>query len=114
MKIYQLHECGGEYEYYYNRVIGYYLKLERAEEEKFKAEIKENMRKEYSEKCKRCLFVNHPPFDNISDLLAKYPDYCTEAKLTKTNYGTIDCENFYLVYGINGCRYYVEEVEVEE
>ena len=111
MKIYQLHECGGEYEYCYNHIIGSYLKPERAEEEKLKAEAKEKMRMEHSKRCEHCPFIEYPAIDSISDLLAKYPDYCTEAKLTKDGC-EIDCENFYIDF--DECSFYIKEVEVEE
>lgn len=45
MKIYQLHEYGGEWEDRYDYIIGSYLRKERAEEEKVKAE---KMEKEYT------------------------------------------------------------------
>ena len=41
MKIYQLHERGGEWEDYYDYIRGSFLRKERAIEEKIKAEVKQ-------------------------------------------------------------------------
>ena len=43
MKIYQLHKHGGEWEDYRDVIIGSYLRKERAEEEKLKAEKEEEI-----------------------------------------------------------------------
>lgn len=41
MIVYQLHKCGGEWEDSFDYIIGSYLRKERAEEEKIKAETEE-------------------------------------------------------------------------
>lgn len=110
MKIYQLHECGGEWEDYHDYIIGSYLRKERAEEEKAKAEAKEKELVQNSRKCNRCPFLDYPPLD-LNDLLIKHPDYCTEAKLEKGDYG-IECDNYYQHW--DELDFYIKEVEVEE
>ena len=57
MKIYQLHEYGGEWEDSYDYIIGSYLRKERAEEEKIKAEVKDNKLVEHSNRCWACPFI---------------------------------------------------------
>ena len=110
MIIYQLHECGGEWEDYHDYIIGSYLRKERAEEEKVKAEVKERELIEHSKRCINCPFLEED-FDNLSDLMLEYSDYCNEAKLEE-GYYSIDCENYCVHYDEND--FYIKEIEVEE
>ena len=111
MTIYQLHECGGEWEDYRDYIIGSYLRKERAEEEKAKAEAKEKELIEQSNKCGRCPFETED-FDKLDDLLVEYSDYCDKAVLRSDFEGCIYCENCYSHW--DEMRFYIEEVEVEE
>lgn len=110
MKIYQIHEHKGEWEDYRDRIIGSYLKRERAEEEILKAEMNERKLRERYERCIDCPFVEDYVTD-IKTLLAEYPDYCTEAKLESGDYG-ISCENYYVHF--YDADFEIEEVEVIE
>ena len=114
MNIYQLHKCSGEWEDYRDYIAGTYLREERAEEEKAKAEAKENELVEHSKRCCNCPFLD--TFDtspsDINDLLSKHPDYCSKAKLFNDEEYGIDCENFYQHW--DRSHYYINEVEVEE
>lgn len=112
MKIYQIHEYYGEWEDFHDIIIGSYLKKERAEEEKFKAEAKSKELMAYSKKCNNCPYLG---FDNsysaIKDLLDKYPSYCEKASLEHTEYG-INCDNYYGCY--DESTFEIKEVEVIE
>lgn len=110
MKIYQLHKYGGEWEYY-DYTIGSYLRKERAEEEKFKAEVKEKELMAHGDRCNRCPFLDDEPFADINKLKEKYFYYCDEAKLEADDYG-INCENYFSKWDESSFR--IEEVEVEE
>lgn len=110
MTIYQVHEYGGDYDYPYNYIIGSYLRRERAEEEKLKAEVVNQRLIERSKKCIRCPFVENS-FHSIDEALAKHSNYCSEAKLEQGEYG-IDCENYSVCWDEN--HFDIEEVEVEE
>lgn len=110
MKIYQLHKYSGEWEDFCDRIIGSYLKKERAEEEKAAVELKEKELIKRSERCTNCPFLEDD-FSNINDLLSEYPDYCTEAKLVETDYG-VECENYYSHWDDSSFK--IIEVEVEE
>ena len=110
MKIYQLHEYGGGWEDSYDRIIGSYLRRERAEEEKIKAEIKETELMEHGQRCKYCPFIEEI-FIDLESLTSEYPDYCKEAKLENGDYG-INCENYYVHW--DESSFGIEEVEVEE
>jgi len=94
MKIYQLHEYSGEWEDFRDNIIGSYLRRERAEEEKAKAEAKEKELIECSDKCDNCPFLERD-FDKPEDLLLEFPDYCEKAELEETDYG-IKCLNYYV------------------
>lgn len=111
MRIYQLHECGGEYEDYHDYIIGSYLRSERAEEEKVKVEAKEKMRMKHHKRCINCPFIELDTSVNIDELLIENPYYCEEARLKMEEYG-VDCENYYLHW--DECSFYIEEIEVEE
>lgn len=113
MIIYQLHEYGGEeYEYSYDRIIGSYLRKERAEEEKAKAEAKEIERIAYSDKCDKCPYLNFEyRFLTSKELIDRHSDYCAEAKLKNTDYG-MGCDNYYSHW--DKSTFKIEEVEVEE
>lgn len=110
MKIYQLHEHSGEYEDYRDRIIGSYLKRERAEEEKAKAEAKEEELSERGRKCNRCPFLENP-FAKVDDLIDIHSHYCSEAKLEDGEWG-IYCDNYCSHW--DEASFKIEEVEVEE
>lgn len=110
MKIYQLHEYGGEWEDSFDYIIGSYLRKERAEEEKVKAEAKENELAERGRKCNRCPFLEHL-YANLDDLIAKHSHYCSEVKLKDDEWG-ITCENYYSHW--DESSFEIKEVEVEE
>lgn len=111
MIIYQLHKYGGEWEDSFDYIIGSYLKKEKAEEEKIKAETEEKKLAEQNQKCNRCPFLRHFFTNNSNDLNAEYSYYCSEAKLVNDKWG-VYCENY--------CEYWyesffkIEEVEIEE
>ena len=111
MKIYQLHEYSGEYEDFRDYIIGSYLRKERAEEEKAKAEALEKEFQEQSKKCANCPFVCED-FSNLNGLLMKHPDYCEKAKgLEEYEFG-IYCDAQYVHW--DDATYKIKEVEVEE
>lgn len=112
MKIYQLHEYSGEWEDFRDRIIGSYLRKERSEEEKDRAEAREKELIEHGNKCAYCPFLDFDDvFSDLTKLLSEYPDYCTKAKLENTEYG-INCENYYHKW--DEATFEVTEVEVEE
>ena len=111
MKIYQLHKYGGQWEDSYDHIIGSYLRKERAEEEKSKAEANEKELMERADKCENCPLLVEA-WDNMNDLLSKYSDYCDVMKLEESSYG-IDCENYYSHWD-NNVTFEIKEVEVEE
>lgn len=106
MKIYQLHEYGGQWEDSFDYIIGSYLKKERAEEEKAKAQIREKELTEQHNKCNNCPYL-YDEFISNEDLLS----YCPKAKLVKGEYG-MDCENYYTHW--DASTFEIVEVEVIE
>lgn len=107
MIVYQLHEHSGEYDYYCDRIIGSYLRKERAEEEKAKAEAKEKETMEQSKKCEDCPYLYDAYITN-DELLS----YCPNAKLEKNEFNNdIDCQNYYVTW--DEVTFSIEEVEVE-
>ena len=110
MKIYQLHEYSGEWEDFRDNIIGFYLRKERAREEKIKAEAKEVELKNKSNDCLYCPFLDDTEL-SLENLLTLYPDYCTDAELEETKYG-INCENYFSKY--DDSTFKIIEIEVEE
>ena len=111
MKIYQLHEYSGEYEDFTDRIIGSYLREDRAKEEKIKAEIKDRELVKHSKRCINCPFLEEKDFSNLNNLLQKYFYYCDKAELLESKFG-IDCENYYSKW--DNSTFKIKEVEVEE
>ena len=108
MKIYQLHKYGGEWEDAYDYIIGTYWLKKRAEEEKLKAEAKENELREQHNKCDNCPYLYDAYITN-DELLS----YCSKAKLEKNEYDNdIDCQNYTTHW--DDAYFRIEEVEVIE
>lgn len=110
MKIYQIHQYSGAWEYFRDDIVGSYLKKERAEEEKTNAELKEKQMIEHGLRCIKCPFLEKYS-DNINNLLSKYPDYCAEIELEEGKYG-LNCKNYYAYW--DESTFEIKEVEVEE
>ena len=113
MKIYQLHKYSGEYEDFSDKIIGSYLRKERAEEEKLKAEKSEKMKIEHGHKCSNCPFIDCSSTDPeymIKKLLREHPDYCSDAKLIADG-SYIECENYHLYLDEATFEIKIEEVE---
>lgn len=108
MKIYQLHKYSGEYEDFYDDIIGSYMKKERAEEEKVKAEAEEKALIEQDKKCNECPYLHNAYITN-DELLS----YCSKAPLEKNEFNDdIDCQNYYIHW--DDATFEIIEVEVEE
>lgn len=109
MLIYQLHEYGGEWEDRFDYIIGSYLKKERAEEEKVKAEAKEKELVEQDKKCNECPYL-YDAYTTNDELLS----YCSKAKLERDEYDpdTMNCKNYYTHW--DESIFEIIEVEVEE
>ena len=110
MKIYQLHERGGEWEDYYDYIRGSFLRKESAIEEKIKAEVRQKEEIKQGHKCYHCPFIDED-FSEMRNLLLSYPNYCTQVKLEDCD-GEIMCENYYIKFCES--HFDIEEVEVEE
>lgn len=109
MKIYQLHKHGGEWEDYRNIVIGSYLKKERAEEEKLKAEKEEKIKRQQAEKCAECPYNSDIADESLmADLMRQY---CNHSDISFDD-GTIFCKAHR--YHWYDAEFYIEEVEVIE
>lgn len=112
MKIYQLHEYGGEWEDSYDYLIGSYLHKERAEEEKLKAEALEKKLVEQHNRCNNdCPFIGEP-YNTRHTLLTMWNGFCNEAQLEDYGDGEIYCKNMYFHWDISSFK--IKEVEVEE
>jgi hypothetical protein len=106
-----LHEYSGEWEDFRDRIVGSYLRKERAEEEKTRAEAEEKELVKKSKRCNNCPVFDAYPFASLDSLLDKYCDYCSEMKLEETDYG-LNCDNCY--HHWYESTFYIEEVDVEE
>ena len=106
MKIYQIHKYGGQWEDRYDYIIGSYLKKERAEEEKTKAEKEEQELRNQDEKCRECPYL-YDAFITNEKLL----EYCPKADL-KQYEDEIDCANYFQLW--DESYFKIEEVEVIE
>ena len=111
MTIYQLHEYGGEWEDKYDYIIGSYLRKERAEEEKMRAEQAEILRQQQAKKCADCPLCNEFYFDYFEDVAKACARYCDKFDRNDFKNG-MSCNNYHCQWDSN--LYRIEPVEVEE
>lgn len=113
MKIYQIHEYGGEWEDSYDYIVGSYLLKEKAIDEKERLEKEEEYLRALIYKCRRCP-LRHYIKSNIN-----IEQYCNEYEPFDINkhdseeYDENDkCVNYY--YHHESSWYKIEEVNVIE
>lgn len=110
MKIYQLHEYGGEYEDYFDHVVGSFMRRERAEEVKNEMIIQRKKERLQSDKCNQCP-IHNDSYPTIEDYIKVLRIYCDQAEIVE-NYFGVNCENYYCLW--EETEFSIEEVEVEE
>jgi hypothetical protein len=113
MKIYQIHEWGGEWEDRYDYIVGSYLSEEKAIVEKERLEKAEAE----SEKCDNCpLFFCEPDCDKDCKKCNEYS--IDKAKKYCDEYEPVDESNYDMCMNRKSQIYYsnfsIEEVEVIE
>jgi hypothetical protein len=111
MKIYQLHQYGGEWEDAYDDIVGSYIRKERAEEEKINAQYATNARIVQAKYCNRCPYTGSIEYnaERLRNMCIAYCDkFCEEVYYD----GSIGCKNWVPYTG--EIMYRIEEVEVEE
>lgn len=122
MKIYQIHEYGGEYEDRYDWIVASYLSKEKAQAEQERLELEEEERR----KCGCCpLYYCEPDCDgdcekcNDSEYkIKKAKEYCDryepfdKNKHDQEECATEKCVNFYYVF--DDSFFKTEEVDVIE
>ena len=112
MKIYQVHEYSGEYEYFQDRIVGSYLYEKRAISKKEELEQIENERRKKSEHCGSCPIDDSDVIADEFDVVVKRCSiYCKDAKITEDRFG-YDCENYCSYW--DEVTYEIKEIEVEE
>lgn len=112
MRIYQIHEYGGEWEDSYDDIIESYICPERAENRRQELERLQNEKI----KCSECPI--YFCFDGCNDdcencdgsELAK--EYCESCDVFMDKSGKIKCKNY--IYVPYGSRFYIQEVNVIE
>ena len=76
MKIYQIHETGGEWEYKYDLIVGSYLNARKAEVECQKLQVEEDKRVARARKCNYCPFFDR--FEKSDRyVIEKMEEYCS-------------------------------------
>ena len=112
MKIYQLHEFGGEWEDFYDRIVGSYIKRERAEEEKLKRQAKVREEQRQSLICNDCPICDSFGRDDTEILAKECASYCKRFEREDDGDGSIDCANWTSRY--DEPSFEVKEVDIEE
>lgn len=112
MKIYQIHECGGEYEDTFDNIVGTYLSKDKAKEKMAALEEENEREAESYRKCRCCpacttLSVSEDVIQEIKTYCSNFSRYDAEYE---EEYG-VDCKNCitYMTY----VSYWIEEIEVE-
>ena len=112
MKIYQIHETVGQWEDYFDYIVGTYLHKDRAESEVQKLVTKEVDRQERYRKCSNCPIIdNDLQSDTLEYAQHACSNYCSNAQIYEDKFG-YDCENYEGNYDNSSFR--IDEVEVEE
>ena len=112
MTIYQLHECGGQWEDHFDYIRGSYLYKNSAEKDKLIIEKTEQELQKRSQRCINCPFLDED-FAYKDELLKEYSGYCDQADLVKSGlFDSIDCNNYASKW--DDVTFYIEEVEVIE
>ena len=110
MKIYQLHKYGGEFEEYYDDIIGTYLRKERAEDERNKAyDEHEQLRKQWRY-CARCPLCDDWYLNDKTK--EKCKQYCEKFKPVEFGFDGFTCDNY--VGRWEEAYFRIEEEEVIE
>jgi hypothetical protein len=110
MKIYQLHECGGEWEDHFDRIIASYVSKDKAIEGKRISEELERQQREHHELCSNCPFIDED-LNNLETILEDYKDYCDKAHFASDS-DYIRCTNYF--YKCDDISFYIQEIEVIE
>lgn len=115
MIIYQLHETSGEYNDYMDRIVGSYMRRERAEEEKAKREKELISKNSFISHCLFCFYRNSWYVDNVDNkkLIAKMAEYCDHSNIVVDEDGAVICKE-YAGCNFDYSEFYIEEVEVIE
>ena len=112
MKIYQIHGFGGQWEDYYDYIVGTYLHKDRAESEMKKLVDTEEVRQKRYEKCQACpigdLNLNA---DTLEAMEHACSTYCSCSQVKEDLYGFF-CENEESYYDTT--TYKIKEIEVIE
>ena len=109
MKIYQVHEYSGEWEYFRDKLIGSYFSESKAD--MIKAELEEENRKltEQSRLCDKCP-INNEQFDSNSEAVVACTGYCDNAVIEDYD-NNFYCANCVSVW--DESTFEVKEIEVE-
>lgn len=112
MKIYQIHETGGQYEDYFDYIVGTYLHKDKAEIAMQILIDKEELRRQEYEKCQFCpigdLDLNA---DTVEVMRGACQKYCNHSQIYEALYG-FECENEASYR--DEVDYYLKEIEVIE
>ena len=111
MKIYQIHKYGGEWEDYYDYIVGSYIRKERAEEMMGAFVEQSKSDREQARRCGRCPAWNQLG-DNTEQIAMECGIYCDKFHRDNNEDGTFECSNWMSINYESHFR--IEEVEVEE
>ena len=114
MKIYQIHEYTGEYvEDYQDRIVGSYLRKEKAFAKLEELERNEAERRIKNGYCSSCpINSSDADVDTFDVVIKKCSMHCPHAEIVKDEFFGYDCKNDGDYWG--DAEYDIEEVEVEE
>lgn len=109
-KIYQIHETGGEYEDYFDNIVGSYIHKERSERELERFNNELNERHMYYQKCSDC----PAQFGCLSDEIDEIRESCDHFSAEGDDESLIVfCKNAVYSYD-ESVRYEIEEADVDD
>lgn len=110
MKIYQIHEHYGEWDYYFDAIRYTFLNKDKADLKLQELEEKELKLQEHTKMCDKCAYFNEYHKWGVEETLKACPDFhCDEAALYEDDYG-VCCKNYYTKW--DKSNFYINEIDV--
>lgn len=109
IKIYQIHETGGEYEDCFDNIVGSYLHKEKAKQELEKFKDALNERRMYYQKCSDC----PAQFGCLEDEIDEIRENCDHFSTENDESLIVFCKNAVYSYD-ESVRYEIEEADVDD
>lgn len=112
MIIYQIHKSGGEWEDYFDHIVGSFLRKEKAEQRMSELQEEDANKRRLAKHCEKCPCIDAWNYKDSKPLVALMNRYCEESDIHINDNKEVLCHNYTTYWTEIDFR--IEEVEVEE